>query len=54
MKIINLFFIDGYVKNGTRCIPYCQPTCTNGKCVAPNQCECNPGYKGTSCDTSKS
>ncbi|XP_063585787.1 multiple epidermal growth factor-like domains protein 10 [Penaeus indicus] len=33
----------------------CQPTCVNGcenegTCIAPNQCQCSPGYKGKNCE----
>lgn len=40
-----------------RCAPICINSCNNGKCVAPNQCQCNPeptetapGYVGSNCD----
>ncbi|XP_037775868.1 neurogenic locus notch homolog protein 1-like isoform X5 [Penaeus monodon] len=33
----------------------CQPNCVNGcqnggTCIAPNQCQCSPGYKGKNCE----
>ncbi|XP_017154787.1 von Willebrand factor D and EGF domain-containing protein [Drosophila miranda] len=50
---------EGYVR-GLResaalgCQPICIPDCGYGHCVAPNQCECFPGYhkriNGTSCE----
>ncbi|XP_014475517.1 PREDICTED: uncharacterized protein LOC106744898 [Dinoponera quadriceps] len=31
-----------------RCLPFCEK-CLAGKCVAPNECQCNPGYRGDDC-----
>ncbi|XP_032666019.1 uncharacterized protein LOC116841778 [Odontomachus brunneus] len=31
-----------------RCLPLCEK-CLAGKCVAPNECQCNPGYQGDDC-----
>jgi len=30
-------------------IPICN-NCVNGKCVAPGQCKCHPGWSGSNCD----
>jgi len=30
-------------------IPICN-NCVNGKCVAPGQCKCHPGWQGPNCD----
>lgn len=36
----------GYEKRGKKCIPVCIQGCNRGNyCVAPDQCECHPGYK---------
>ena len=45
----------GYAKssNGTDCIPICSQRCYHGRCVAPDQCECEPGFGGTSCSKCK-
>ena len=45
----------GYAKstNGTDCIPICSQTCYHGRCIAPDQCECEPGFGGTSCSKCK-
>lgn len=31
-----------------RCLPFCEK-CTMGVCIAPNECQCNPGYNGEDC-----
>ncbi|EFN75093.1 uncharacterized protein LOC105191654 [Harpegnathos saltator] len=31
-----------------RCMPFCK-NCLAGKCVAPNECQCDPGYQGDDC-----
>ncbi|XP_043640916.1 protein draper [Drosophila teissieri] len=39
---------DGYVNKGTtqslKCEPICSEDCTHGLCLAPEECECAPGY----------
>lgn len=46
-------FVDGYAKNllGNACLPVCTE-CTHGKCIAPNECKCEPGFGGPACDIS--
>ncbi|XP_073825963.1 uncharacterized protein [Musca autumnalis] len=36
---------EGYYLNNGNCEPVCKENCPNGKCVAPGECICNPGYK---------
>lgn len=49
---------DGYKKLVThddadaKCLPFCEK-CLAGKCVAPNECQCNPGYQGDDCARGK-
>lgn len=47
---------EGYGKNlaGDQCVPICTEDCIHGECLGPEQCECEVGYFGTSCDISKS
>nr|XP_027219842.1 neurogenic locus notch homolog protein 1-like isoform X3 [Penaeus vannamei] len=34
-----------------RCQPNCRDGCQNGgTCIAPSQCQCSPGYRGTNCE----
>jgi len=35
------------------CLPFCEK-CVAGVCVAPNECQCDPGYHGDECTHSKS
>ncbi|CAH1716292.1 unnamed protein product [Chironomus riparius] len=44
---------DGYIENEqkNRCIPYChQPCGDHGSCISPDNCKCDSGYGGPSCD----
>lgn len=45
---------DGYTLNfnKTHCIPNCSKGCVQGKCVAPDVCQCFAGYGGFSCSFS--
>lgn len=31
--------------NDAKCLPICEKNCENGVCIAPNKCECIPGYE---------
>ena len=31
-------------------IAKCSPECINGRCIAPNVCECSDGWEGANCD----
>lgn len=46
---------EGYTENPARnkCIPKCDKPCVYGHCAAPNQCKCESGYGGPSCDISE-
>ncbi|XP_043497141.1 von Willebrand factor D and EGF domain-containing protein-like [Polistes fuscatus] len=35
---------EGFKEVDNKCVPDCSPRCENGSCVAPNICECFPGY----------
>lgn len=57
-KVIIATCCSGYTETPNRqCAPICLNSCVNGKCVAPNVCECNPtpsesspGFVGSSCN----
>jgi len=34
----------------TRCSPICEPACVYGECVAPNECQCDEGFSGDTCE----
>ncbi|XP_050484021.1 multiple epidermal growth factor-like domains protein 11 isoform X1 [Bombus huntii] len=36
---------NGYVKNDNVCVPVCSVPCINAKCVKPNTCECEEGFR---------
>ena len=37
--------------NSNKCIPVCQKGCgSNGYCIGPEECKCNLGWTGASCD----
>lgn len=44
---------SGYtrVPAGDRCVPLCSQDCVHGTCVRPDQCHCEDGYSGPSCNT---
>ncbi|XP_055713685.1 uncharacterized protein LOC129808045 [Phlebotomus papatasi] len=35
----------GYSEELGECVPICENSCINSRCVAPNTCQCNIGYK---------
>lgn len=53
--IIKSQILEGYIENSdkTRCIPECVDPCKHGVCVAPNECSCEHGYGGPTCNISK-
>lgn len=40
-------------ETNARCLPFCEK-CLMGVCIAPNKCQCNPGYHGDDCTLGKS
>lgn len=39
---------EGFEKKFDKCIPVCSG-CSNGQCVGPNNCTCDPGWTGSNC-----
>uniref|UniRef100_A0A3P9PU63 Platelet endothelial aggregation receptor 1 n=1 Tax=Poecilia reticulata TaxID=8081 RepID=A0A3P9PU63_POERE len=42
----------GYYESGGRCVPHCSKECVHGRCVAPNRCQCERGWRGDDCSSS--
>uniref|UniRef100_A0A096LPS9 Platelet endothelial aggregation receptor 1 n=1 Tax=Poecilia formosa TaxID=48698 RepID=A0A096LPS9_POEFO len=42
----------GYYESGGRCVPHCSKECVHGRCVAPNRCQCEKGWRGDDCSSS--
>lgn len=40
--------IQGDAETDASCLPFCEK-CVAGVCVAPNECQCDPGYHGDDC-----
>ncbi|CAG2104937.1 unnamed protein product [Medioppia subpectinata] len=40
----------GYAEHTDRCIPICANACIHGHCIAPETCECQPGWGGETCN----
>lgn len=36
------------------CPAYCAESCVHGRCMAPNTCQCEPGWGGSNCSSGKS
>jgi len=41
--------LDGYSGDGLDCEPVCTANCSHGRCTAPENCACEPGWGGASC-----
>ncbi|XP_077442493.1 multiple epidermal growth factor-like domains protein 10 isoform X1 [Vanacampus margaritifer] len=41
----------GFFENGEICIPHCAESCVHGRCMAPNTCQCEPGWGGSNCSS---
>uniref|UniRef100_A0A3B3USA3 Platelet endothelial aggregation receptor 1 n=1 Tax=Poecilia latipinna TaxID=48699 RepID=A0A3B3USA3_9TELE len=40
----------GYYESGGRCV-HCSKECVHGRCVAPNRCQCEKGWRGDDCSS---
>nr|XP_011708447.1 multiple epidermal growth factor-like domains protein 10 isoform X2 [Macaca nemestrina] len=43
----------GFYESGEMCVPHCADKCVHGRCIAPNTCQCEPGWGGTNCSSGK-
>uniref|UniRef100_A0A2R9B7S2 Platelet endothelial aggregation receptor 1 n=1 Tax=Pan paniscus TaxID=9597 RepID=A0A2R9B7S2_PANPA len=41
----------GFYESRGFCVPLCAQECVHGRCVAPNQCQCVPGWRGDDCSS---
>uniref|UniRef100_A0A8D3E703 Multiple epidermal growth factor-like domains protein 10 n=1 Tax=Scophthalmus maximus TaxID=52904 RepID=A0A8D3E703_SCOMX len=41
----------GFLENGEICAPHCAESCVHGRCMAPNTCQCEPGWGGSNCSS---
>ncbi|XP_033613974.1 platelet endothelial aggregation receptor 1 [Fukomys damarensis] len=42
---------QGFYESSGTCVPVCAQECVHGRCVAPNQCQCVPGWRGDDCSS---
>ncbi|KAM9166986.1 LOW QUALITY PROTEIN: uncharacterized protein V3H86_015010, partial [Mergus octosetaceus] len=42
---------QGYYESRDVCVPRCTQECVHGRCVAPERCQCEPGWRGTDCSS---
>ncbi|ROL48816.1 Multiple epidermal growth factor-like domains protein 10 [Anabarilius grahami] len=41
----------GFYESRDICVPHCAEKCVHGRCVAPNTCQCEPGWGGADCSS---
>ncbi|XP_069651641.1 platelet endothelial aggregation receptor 1 isoform X4 [Haliaeetus albicilla] len=41
----------GYYESRDTCVPRCTQECVHGRCVAPDLCQCELGWRGTNCSS---
>ncbi|TRY81804.1 hypothetical protein DNTS_023127 [Danionella cerebrum] len=43
----------GFYESGNKCVPRCTKECVHGRCVAPDRCQCESGWRGDDCSSSR-
>uniref|UniRef100_A0A8C9V0U8 Multiple EGF-like-domains 10 n=1 Tax=Scleropages formosus TaxID=113540 RepID=A0A8C9V0U8_SCLFO len=41
----------GFFESREMCVPQCAEKCVHGRCMAPNTCQCEPGWGGPDCSS---
>uniref|UniRef100_A0A3B4GMT9 Platelet endothelial aggregation receptor 1-like n=1 Tax=Pundamilia nyererei TaxID=303518 RepID=A0A3B4GMT9_9CICH len=41
----------GYYESRGKCVPRCTKECVHGRCVAPDRCQCEGGWRGDDCSS---
>ncbi|TSK34788.1 Multiple epidermal growth factor-like domains protein 10 [Bagarius yarrelli] len=42
----------GFYESRNKCVPRCTKECVHGRCVAPDRCQCEGGWRGDDCSSS--
>ncbi|XP_078393854.1 multiple epidermal growth factor-like domains protein 11, partial [Cetorhinus maximus] len=42
---------QGYYESRGICVPRCTQECVHGRCVGPDTCQCEPGWRGLDCSS---
>uniref|UniRef100_A0A3P8VWT3 Platelet endothelial aggregation receptor 1 n=2 Tax=Cynoglossus semilaevis TaxID=244447 RepID=A0A3P8VWT3_CYNSE len=41
----------GYYESRDKCVPRCTKECVHGRCIAPDHCQCEKGWRGDDCSS---
>uniref|UniRef100_A0A673N8I9 Platelet endothelial aggregation receptor 1-like n=1 Tax=Sinocyclocheilus rhinocerous TaxID=307959 RepID=A0A673N8I9_9TELE len=41
----------GFYESRNKCVPRCTKECVHGRCVAPDRCQCESGWRGEDCSS---
>ncbi|TWW80143.1 Multiple epidermal growth factor-like domains protein 10, partial [Takifugu flavidus] len=41
----------GFYESRNKCVPRCTMECVHGRCIAPDQCQCERGWRGDDCSS---
>ncbi|XP_059835937.1 multiple epidermal growth factor-like domains protein 11 isoform X1 [Hypanus sabinus] len=44
---------QGYYESRGVCVAQCSQECVHGRCVGPDRCQCEPGWRGSDCSSSE-
>eukprot|EP00066_Takifugu_rubripes_P027270 XP_011616536.1 PREDICTED: multiple epidermal growth factor-like domains protein 10 [Takifugu rubripes] len=43
----------GFYESRNKCVPRCTMECVHGRCIAPDQCQCERGWRGDDCSSGR-